>query len=104
MASRGSDKGGPGSKAKGRGRGKFAVAKKGGKKGKGRRGKSEPRKKSSQADLDKDLETWMLKDKKQGTKHLNDDLDDYFKNKPEKEEKKAAEAEEGKATEAATEK
>ena len=44
-------------------------------------GKSEPRKKSTQADLDKDLETWMLKDKKQGTKYLNDDLDDYFKNK-----------------------
>ncbi len=46
---------------------------------------------SSQADLDAELDSYMLRDTDYAAKKLNDDLDDYFKTK------KPEEAEEGEA-------
>lgn len=58
----------------GRGRGGRGAGR-----GRGGRGRGGDNKKRSVTDLDADLDSYMLKDKDTGKKHLDLDLDDYFK-------------------------
>ncbi|KAL6763718.1 hypothetical protein V8C86DRAFT_3129513 [Haematococcus lacustris] len=68
----------------GRGEGRRGGRGRGGRSG---RGRGKPR---SAADLDDDLNGYFMRDKDQGAKHLDQELDEYFKTKPTNQAKPAA--------------
>ncbi|KAJ9505599.1 hypothetical protein QJQ45_029296 [Haematococcus lacustris] len=77
----------------GRGEGRRGGRGRGGRSG---RGRGKPR---SAADLDDDLNGYFMRDKDQGAKHLDQELDEYFKTKPTNQAKPAAVATEPAAAE-----
>lgn len=84
-------KGGKGQTPKGKNAGvhkkKTPVGKRGGSRGRGRggRGRGGQEKKTAEQ-LDAEMDAYFLKDEKTAAQKLNNDLDDYWKNKPADEE------------------
>ncbi|KAF5839882.1 hypothetical protein DUNSADRAFT_18425 [Dunaliella salina] len=74
----GRGRGGPAARGRGGGRGGYGRGR-GGRGGRGRGGRGRGGPPPSKLDLDADLDSYFLQDKDVGAKHLDSELDNYFK-------------------------